>query len=172
MWWLRATSAAWCNCAPTWTGSGAGSRFDIRCRFCVTPTPGRAMGPLTQRRLIRRPYLKAPTSKAPSSNLQAPVKSEFRNSKLEGNSKPEIREPFDRGLPGFRGCFFRGPNPKIAGLNVAQVSLYRRLPACRTGACLEISEILNTPDRPIQSEQIAATVRTPCRLKTCDTVPQ
>jgi hypothetical protein len=44
---------------------------------------------------------------------------------------------------------------RSAGPNVAQVFnlLYRRLPACRTGAWLEISEILNTPDWPIQSDR-------------------
>src|SRR6185369_14661239 len=42
---------------------------------------------------------------------------------------------------------------RSAGPNVAQVSLYRRLPACRTGACLEISEILNGPHCPIQSDR-------------------
>ena len=59
-------------------------------------------------------------------------------------------------------------------LKVAQIFnlLYRRISSCRPGACFEIAEILNAPDCPIQSDQIAGTGRTPCRLKTCDTVPQ
>jgi hypothetical protein len=35
-----------------------------------------------------------------------------------------------------------------AGLNVAQVSLYRRVPACRRGARLEIAEILKAGKLP------------------------
>jgi hypothetical protein len=42
-------------------------------------------------------------------------------------------------------------------LKVAQVFnlLYRRFLTCRPSGCLEIAEILNAPDCPIQSDQIA-----------------
>ena len=42
-------------------------------------------------------------------------------------------------------------------MKVAQVFnlLYRRFLTCRPSGCLEIAEILNAPDCPIQSDQIA-----------------
>src|SRR6185369_8802028 len=49
----------------------------------------------------------------------------------------------------------RSESESSAGLNVGQVSLYRRVPACRRGARVEISEVLNAPDWRIQSDQIA-----------------
>jgi hypothetical protein len=49
----------------------------------------------------------------------------------------------------------RSESESSAGLNVAQVSLYRRVPACRRGARLEIAGILKAPDWRIQSDQIA-----------------
>jgi len=53
--------------------------------------------------------------------------------------------------------FLRAESESSAGRNVAQVFnlLYRRLPACRTAACPEISQILNAPACPIQSDRNA-----------------